>query len=1007
MKRIRLPVLVAGALVFVVGLALLVAFSSSFQTWAARRWMAARPGMEVTVGSVSAGLKRVELKNLHYVQSGAVLTIPSLELDVPLIAAAWSEDVQIKRLVAKGWTLDLSKRTPPPAGAAPLVSGAQQNQQPAAPGGRAAAPRSLAPAEVFSGLLGRLNVPVDLSVDDVELEGDVILPPPGGKVAVTLKGGGLGMGREGRFQLAADATLNQESVKGVQLRGDLLGMMDTPRSFRQLGARLDGTATGERFSQGVKLHTDLVVARVDTGETYEGSVKSGAQELIAVSAVLPRSAGNFSGAWKVNFREQDVAPFAAGQPLPIFTSTGEGTFDADTRFEAIHLSGRLDGTVAQLQSLVPALGTIGELKVTADFDVAEREGALTVQRLEVAARGSHPVATLRALQPFEFNFGTGDLRTADPTQDLVSVALDAVPVGWVAPFVPDLHVEGSTIRGALVANSRAGGVTVRSTSPVNIGGLAIAQSGKPLLKEIDLVLNASGDYTPKGWQAEISGFKATSGGATLLSLDAKMGQLAGTNQPLKATAVANGNLAALLAQPAAAGSIGLISGDARAELVVSLEAKKELQANVTLENLATNVETKAVKLPALSTHLRADIGPDGKITFNAPLLIERGERKSDLTVIGSIGAAQNKLRAIDAEVTSNQLIVDDAQAFALVLPADGSAIDRPVPSRDAAPPWAGVHGSLDLKLKRVVYSDAIQVSNITGRLRIEEGTLKLEALQAGVGETGRADLSGAVTFNRSAPLPYALAADVAVREFDPAPLFRALTGRETATIEGKFDVTSKLAGYAHTFSNLAAGAEGSFQITSKGGVFRGLPVDVGNIVENTSKLAAWIASAGTAITSIAGRKESADVANKAEAVAEFARALNPIPYDQLSVSLSRDAALNTTLSNFTLISPEVRLTGNGTALHTPGSCLLEDSLAMEFTLRARGRQGELLKYLGALEAQTDDLGYATCTVPLRVAGTLGQPDPSEVNSKLTALAIEKSGFGDKAAELLGKLRGGK
>jgi hypothetical protein len=82
-------------------------------------------------------------------------------------------------------------------------------------------------------------------------------------------------------------------------------------------------------------------------------------------------------------------------------------------------------------------------------------------------------------------------------------------------------------------------------------------------------------------------------------------------------------------------------------------------------------------------------------------------------------------------------------------------------------------------------------------------------------------------------------------------------------------------------------------------------------------------------------------------------------------------------------------------------------VAMEFTLRARGRQGELLKYLGALEPQTDDLGYATCSVPLKIGGTLGNPDPSEVNSKFTALAIERSGFGDKAAELFNKLRGGK
>jgi hypothetical protein len=142
-------------------------------------------------------------------------------------------------------------------------------------------------------------------------------------------------------------------------------------------------------------------------------------------------------------------------------------------------------------------------------------------------------------------------------------------------------------------------------------------------------------------------------------------------------------------------------------------------------------------------------------------------------------------------------------------------------------------------------------------------------------------------------------------------------------------------------------------------------------------------------------------------VTEFARALNPILYDQLSVVISRDAELTTHLRDFTLISPELRLVGSGVAHPMAGGSLVDDTLAMEFTLRARGRQGELLKYLGALEPQTDDLGYAACAVPLKIGGTLGQPDTSELNGKLTQLAIEKSGFGDRAAEFFSWIRGGK
>jgi hypothetical protein len=467
----------------------------------------------------------------------------------------------------------------------------------------------------------------------------------------------------------------------------------------------------------------------------------------------------------------------------------------------------------------------------------------------------------------------------------------------------------------------------------------------------------------------------------------------------------------MLAQPIAAQNVMLTRGEGALDFVVSLNTKDEIQANLNLKNLATGEGEKLVMLPSVSTNLRADISADGRVAFNAPLLIERVDRKSDLTIIGTIGPEKDAMRAIDAEISSTQLVVDDAQILGALVPTKPDQKDHRDPAakppRDAAPPWSGLHGSVSLQLKNVIYSDAVQVSNVTGRLRLDAGTLKLETLQAGLGETGRANMNGTLTFNSASPQPYAMSADVNVREFDPGPLFRALAGSEEATVEGKFDMISKLAGRAATFADLASGAEGHFQFTSKGGVFRGLPVNVSNIVENTSKLAAWIATAGTALSAVTGKKDFADVASKAEAVAELAKALNPIPYDQLSVVVSRDAALNTSLRNFTLISPEVRLTGNGTALHRPGSSLLDDALAMEFTLRARGRQGELLKYLGALEPETDDLGYATCSLPLKIGGTIGKPDTSELNSKLTALAIEKSGFGDKAAEFLNKIRGGK
>ena len=131
MKRFRLPVLVAGALGVLLVLGVAVVFTPTFQTWAVRRAIKSDPGLRVSVASVSAGMKRVEVKNLRFERDGAVLTLPTVEVDVPLFPAAWDQNIAITRLVAKGWTLDLTKTVA---------------QSSTVPTGRAAAPSPSTPS---------------------------------------------------------------------------------------------------------------------------------------------------------------------------------------------------------------------------------------------------------------------------------------------------------------------------------------------------------------------------------------------------------------------------------------------------------------------------------------------------------------------------------------------------------------------------------------------------------------------------------------------------------------------------------------------------------------------------------------------------------------------------------------------------------------------------------------------------------------------------------------------
>lgn len=179
----------------------------------------------------------------------------------------------------------------------------------------------------------------------------------------------------------------------------------------------------------------------------------------------------------------------------------------------------------------------------------------------------------------------------------------------------------------------------------------------------------------------------------------------------------------------------------------------------------------------------------------------------------------------------------------------------------------------------------------------------------------------------------------------------------------------------------------------------------GAVATGGGRVAGMIAAAGSALGGLTGRKEPPAVAGRAQAVAEFAAGLATIPFDQLSLVISRDAARNMALREFTLIAPELRLAGSGTLLGRREAGVLDDSLAVELSLRARGRQGDLLRYLGLLDPVVDDLGYAACRLPLRIAGTPARPDCTDLTERLVGLAAGKAGVTEKAGEFLQRIIG--
>lgn len=1031
MKAFRIFLIGAAVLAGLLVVVFLLALLPSVQTWAARRALAQQPNMRGDIGRVSVGFNQVQVAAFRIERPGMILTVPSATVDVPVAPAA-SKQVLIHRLVAKGWVLDLT---------APATLGVKVvNQSPqirllsqlaviglaqvqpvaAAPAeGNAAAAPAVAVTQPFLGVFKLLNLPVDLQVDEADLEGDVLfLTKPGqppGRAHVTITGGQLGVGRTGQFKITSVAKLSGSNapVTDVNSQTLLQAKMDTPRTFESLTGKVDITATGPKFPQGAKLKGDLNAQRGGKTEDYSFTLRSvdasGDKQVLDVHGSYPVDSRQLTGTWKLDARDVDLAPLALGIPLPSFVAVGEGRFETDSTFQEVHAIGSVETTLDKLEALTPSLSVVGRIRVKADFDLIQRELTIRIGRFSADVQGSKPIASMQALQSIEVNPSTGELKVADPTKDLFRFKIEGLPLAWAQPFVPGYTIRGEDLRGEVLASARNGGVTVHSAAPVIINGLTVSSATTPMIQAVDVSTVFTADYSPNGWQADVSDLSLRSAGAAWAQLSLKAGQPAGKDQPIKATGQYQVDLPAALRQPALAqlGSLtkGRVQGDFSAVITTPLQ---QIAAKLEVRDLVSPAVSQP--LPVLLLTLRADLQADGLIKVQAPLIVQQGERKSDLNLTAELRPAGAK-QSIDAQVESNLLYVEDVQILAAPLQTRDASASPPPPKPSPAPAprptpnkpgtgaspgstpattgpfWSGVTGQLRLALKKVIYSPDVQAADVSGSLKIKDDAITLENLRAVMGEGSSAKVSGDLTFNAKAQDPYALAGELNVANLNPGPILALLSPQHQPTVEGHFDLVGKFNGEAARPEALGDKTSAEIKLTSRGGKFNGFAAgaraaDLGKVQKTASTAATILGFA----SGLMGENKVAAYAEQFRAAADILKRFVQIDFDQLNLEISHRPGEETKIKDFSLISPSLRFIGTGGIEGAGGKPWLDQPLSVVLDMSVRGEQANDMKVLGLLQDTPDSLGY----VPLR--------DKVTINGTLSNLGT------DYFTKLLGKLQ---
>jgi hypothetical protein len=985
MKPLRILLLALGLLVLLLGLIVALAFNPGTQTWAARRFAPASPALTVTFDGVDTGLQRTRVNNLRVVQPGLVFTLPSAELDVNLIDAA-REKIAVKRLFAHGWILDL---TAPDEGNTPSLPATSVSNAPVSTLAPHAASAEQHARAAFNGLFARLQLPVDLAIDGIDLEGDVILPE--GRIHVAITGGGLTAGHEGKWAILATAV--RPEATPLTVKGELIARLVTPRSFDRIELALTVAATrspSPQPSAGESLSVNLRATSEAKSETYAAVLRSGPRELLNLNLALPIGTEPLTGSWSLDVTTADVTPFAFGHALPDFEAKGNGAFSTDRTFTQIKTSGSLDAWVDQLALLRPEFASLGRLDLRASYDLSTLDQLVRLNRFDLRlSAGTKPVVSITALHPIAFNRTTGALAAAPgASPELMSLVIDGIPLAWAQPFLGAIELTGQDLRGAFIVLASNGGLSLRNSQPLTLANLTVAQRGRALVNGVDVALAAQADYTPQGWNTEITRLTVSRAQAPLLKLTAKAGQPAGEQHPLTASGTYELELPEMLAKPLASGSLALSKGVARGDFSASLGAAKTASLTLQLTNLVA-ANAGATRLPSVVVLARADVDAAGRLNAQMPIVITQGARRSEITLKAARNTAPGAV-PLSAQVTAGTVYLDDVLSFATLLgtaPIDSKASAKPATSPTpqlalnpakqgqsaaaistppTAPIWAGVYGDFKLDIQSLVYSRELKINEINAGVQLTPGALKLDGLRATLSTGGQFQAAGELRFDAKQAEPYGLKADVTLDDLESAPLLRALAPGRPSPLEGKFKLTTQLAGSAPTPAGFGGTAIGDIALNSTAGTLRILSVKTGAQADTVATVAA-VAGLFGAFT---GSDTTVKKAEQVRAAAVVAKQLSAIAYTQLNIVVGRDSQRNLAVKDLTLLSPQIRLAGSGQITQKAGVQLFQQPLLLSLKLGSREPLTSSLRSLKLVAEKADAQGYTSLLDEVILDGSL-------------------------------------
>ncbi len=285
---------------------------------------------------------------------------------------------------------------------------------------------------------------------------------------------------------------------------------------------------------------------------------------------------------------------------------------------------------------------------------------------------------------------------------------------------------------------------------------------------------------------------------------------------------------------------------------------------------------------------------------------------------------------------------------------------QPLDKTPAAEPFwkSGLDISAKLKIDQLFYSDYMSYQDITGELFIDDKQLHAKGLQIKFHESPM-KLDALLKFDSNKQRPYNIKFNTSLSQFKVGEFLQELNPEHVPRADGVFDVNIDIYGPLSNLSQFRNELLFNLNIEGKNGVYHLIP---SNDVMMRSSGAA-MAVVGEVVSVIPTSGFGLGIVNR---VIRFTKDIN---YDVISMHLTRQSDLHTTIDKLQIISPELHLFATGGLTFVQDTRLFDQPLEMTAQLDLAGEGAAIFYGLGLLNDEQDEYGFWKGPI-IKFSGTL-------------------------------------